>query len=76
MPIYEYKCEDCETVFEKLQRKDERVICPSCSGTSSKKLFSVFAKGSSSELPSCEGSVPTCAPSRCGTGACGMNMGY
>ncbi len=76
MPIYEYKCEKCDTNFEKLQTKNEKVICPSCGGTSLKKMFSVFAKGSSSELSSSEGSVPTSAPGGCCPGTCGMNTGH
>ena len=33
MPIYEYKCEDCGTKFEKLVRRSTEmaeVECPSC----------------------------------------------
>ncbi len=71
MPFYEYNCEKCDTNFEKLQTKNEKVVCPSCGGTSLKKMFSVFAKGSSSE-----GSVPTSAPGGCCPGTCGMNTGH
>ncbi|HDY67715.1 MAG TPA: zinc ribbon domain-containing protein [Candidatus Scalindua sp.] len=42
MPIYEYKCEKCDTNFEELQTKNEKVVCPSCGGTSLKKMFSAF----------------------------------
>ncbi len=75
MPLFEYNCKKCDKSFEILQRNNKKVICPNCGGTSLEKLFSVFSKGASSELPSCEGSVPSCAPSRCGTGTCGMDMG-
>ncbi len=68
MPIYEYKCEKCDTNFEELQTKNEKVVCPGCGGTSLKKMFSVFAKGSSSE-----GRVPTSAPGGCCPGTCGMH---
>jgi putative FmdB family regulatory protein len=71
MPIYEYKCEKCDTNFEILQTKNEKVVCPGCGGTSLKKMFSVFAKGSSPE-----GSVPTSAPGGCCPGTCGMNSGH
>ena len=32
MPIYEYKCQDCGTKFEKLVRRSEgpELECPSC----------------------------------------------
>ncbi|MGI8670902.1 MAG: FmdB family zinc ribbon protein, partial [Aridibacter sp.] len=34
MPIYEYKCKECETHFEKLQKStDEPLkVCPNCGG--------------------------------------------
>ncbi|KKN08361.1 hypothetical protein LCGC14_1057480 [marine sediment metagenome] len=44
MPIYEYKCEKCDTNFEELQTKNEKVVCPGCGGTSLKKMFSLFAR--------------------------------
>ncbi len=35
MPTYEYKCNDCEVVFEKLQKMtDEPIkVCPECGGS-------------------------------------------
>ena len=70
MPLYEYKCKKCDIDFEILQRKKEKVVCPTCGGSSLEKLFSVFAKGPSSV--SASGSVPASAPGSCGTGCCGM----
>lgn len=32
MPIYEYKCSDCENCFEKLVFGKEDVVCPKCGG--------------------------------------------
>ncbi len=72
MPIYEYDCDKCGERFEHLQRSNEKAECPKCGGVSNTKVFSVFAKGASADLPSCEGSVPSCSPSKCGSGACGM----
>ena len=74
MPIYEFECSDCNEQYEHLQRADEKPVCPKCGSKSSEKVFSMFSKGASSNLPSCEGSVPTCTPSKCGSGMCGMNM--
>ena len=28
MPIFEYRCDDCGTKFEKLVRRDDHVLCP------------------------------------------------
>lgn len=43
MPLYEYRCEDCGHVFEKLLiHADEEVECPRCSGKVH-KLMSSFS---------------------------------
>jgi len=41
MPLYEYKCLNCETTFEALQKLDEKPLnkCPKCGGKL-KKLIS------------------------------------
>ena len=42
MPIYEYRCQRCNTTFEKLVFKGEetRVKCPDCGNKEVKKLLS------------------------------------
>lgn len=50
MPIYEYKCKNCEHVFEKFQsvNDDPERVCPSCGGEV-RRLFSpagIIFKGS------------------------------
>lgn len=42
MPIYEYKCKDCDHTFEKIQKMSEDPItkCPQCSEESVVKLIS------------------------------------
>jgi len=52
MPVYEYRCMNCEENFEKLQNFSDSgkdVKCPCCGEMSSKKLFSVFGSTSSSQ---------------------------
>jgi len=41
MPIYEYRCNDCEQIFEEWQRShtDETVPCPVC-GSESRRIIS------------------------------------
>ncbi|NCC23874.1 MAG: zinc ribbon domain-containing protein [Deltaproteobacteria bacterium] len=41
MPIYEYRCQDCQQIFEEWQKgyEDQSVPCPVCGGTS-KRLIS------------------------------------
>ena len=72
MPIFEYKCEDCGTKFEKLVRNGARVECPSCGQDHLKQEYSTFAaraNGSSQEA-----SMPMCGSGMCRTpDLCGRN---
>ncbi len=45
MPIYEYRCADCERSFETFVRPghDDDAECPSCHGSKLKRELSVFA---------------------------------
>ncbi len=46
MPIYEYKCENCNQVFSLLQRmgaNEKDTKCPHCGSSNVKKLMSAFA---------------------------------
>ncbi|RLB08370.1 MAG: zinc ribbon domain-containing protein [Deltaproteobacteria bacterium] len=44
MPIYEYKCLDCNESFEKLVlKKDELIQCPKCKGNNVERIMSAFA---------------------------------
>ena len=73
MPIYEYRCEDCGSKFEKLVRRSgDKVECPSC-GTENLKMelstFAAHANGRSKDVP-----APPCASGMCPTpGLCGRN---
>jgi putative FmdB family regulatory protein len=40
MPIYEYRCRECDTTFEALVRKDTAAACPDCGSLSVDKLIS------------------------------------
>jgi putative FmdB family regulatory protein len=73
MPIYEYRCEDCDRSFEVLTsfgERDRGQICPSCESRKTRVLVSSFASiGGSSEFSS---TLPM-APS--GGGCCGGSCG-
>jgi putative FmdB family regulatory protein len=59
MPLYEYRCPDCEKRFEKLQRMGETasgLSCPDCGRDGVERQLSTFA---SSGLSSAG-----CAPTR------------
>jgi len=42
MPIYEYRCNDCQQVFEEWQKgfEDREMVCPVCGGASSRLISS------------------------------------
>lgn len=68
MPLYEYECQSCETVFEELVRGDERIECPKCRGRKLERLLSVPARPQTAgaELPrACNSAGPPCGPT-CG----------
>jgi len=73
MPIYEYRCQDCGTRFEKLVRRAEEPACPSCGKKHLSQEFSVFAAHSGG-APKPGGGPPMCPSGGvCRTpGACGL----
>jgi putative FmdB family regulatory protein len=75
MPIFEYKCQECQHEFEALVFGRDKADCPKCH---SKKLspqlsvFAVSAKGSASASASAPtGGCGSCGDPR-GPGACSM----
>ncbi|MBS4033356.1 MAG: zinc ribbon domain-containing protein [Ignavibacterium sp.] len=81
MPIFEYKCEECNSKFELLHKSsanNEEITCPFCKSVNNKKLFSAFSAsvtGNSSYGDSCStgscGTVPSYGG--CASGMCGLN---
>ena len=72
MPIFEYRCEDCGTKFEKLVRSSEEIACPSCGETHLKQELSTFATRAGGRAA--ERSMPSCPGGMCRTpDICGMN---
>ena len=78
MPLYEYRCRDCQKRFEEFVLGDAKPRCPSCHGKKLEKLLSVFAVSSSGGggASSSASSEPTgcgsCGDPR-GPGSCGVN---
>ena len=73
MPLFEFKCEDCGTRFEKIvPSSTTEVICRQCSSPKVEKLLSVFAVGGSART------TASLEPGPCGScgaaqrGMCGM----
>jgi putative FmdB family regulatory protein len=76
MPIYEYRCEDCGSKFEKLVRRAadaEALECPSCGKKHLQQELSTFAAHSNGGTK--PEAMPACPGGRCSNpGMCGMNM--
>jgi len=75
MPIYEFRCGDCQQQFETLVRNSsETVTCKHCSGTNLKKLISAHSVTKGSPDTAC-GTAPCSPAPACGSGGCcpGLN---
>jgi len=76
MPIYEYKCQDCGTKFEKLLRHSDEVAgldCPSCGRKHLTQEFSTFAAHANG-APGHGTEAPVCPSGMCSNpGFCGRN---
>ncbi|HRI45798.1 MAG TPA: zinc ribbon domain-containing protein [Ignavibacteriaceae bacterium] len=82
MPIFEYRCSECNSKFEILHKSmnhTEEVNCPVCNSVEIKKLLSSFsasvpASASYSFGGGCsDGSCAVNTPSPCSSGMCGLN---
>jgi len=76
MPIFEYRCDDCGSQFEKLIRRAAETAelrCPSCGKDHLTQQLSTFSAHSGG--PKAGGSGPMCpSGGMCPTpGACGLN---
>jgi putative FmdB family regulatory protein len=74
MPIYEYRCRECEARFERFVSGESRVACPECESRRVDRLLSVFAvsNGSSKTAAPTGGACGSCGDPR-GPGACSGN---
>ncbi len=69
MPIFEYKCRDCGTKFEKIVASSKsEVVCQHCESTRVEQLLSVFAVARSSRAAAKveEGPCGACGAARRG----------
>ncbi|MBI4729738.1 MAG: zinc ribbon domain-containing protein [Acidobacteria bacterium] len=73
MPMYEYRCRECDARFERLSAAGEAdgAACPSCGSAPARRLLSVIGGLTGRARPP----APPCArgecgPSECARGAC------
>lgn len=73
MPLLEYRCADCGTLFERLVRRTEgadSATCATCGSERGRRLLSVFAvKGGDGESTASLAAMPSSGG--CCGGACG-----
>jgi len=69
MPIFNYRCSDCDNEFEVLSKPGDSVVeCSNCSGKNIKKIFSSF------DFNIKESAVGgNCPSGGCQNGSCGLN---
>ena len=71
MPLYEFRCEQCEHVIERLCRMGSNgkgLKCPKCGGGKLRRLMSVFAartKGEGGSTSSVGSSCASCTSGNC-----------
>ena len=74
MPIFEYKCKDCDTKFEVLilGGSGGEVVCEHCGGSNVGKQMSVFGFSSGGKFTSSSGGgeCADCASGNCGSCGC------
>ncbi|MDD5674313.1 MAG: zinc ribbon domain-containing protein [Chitinivibrionales bacterium] len=75
MPIFEYKCKQCDKQFEELVSRgdaERSIACPFCKSNKTEKLMSVFgALGLSQNAPAMPACGSSCAgPSCAAAGQC------
>jgi putative FmdB family regulatory protein len=54
VPIYEYRCPDCDARFERIRRMaeaDQPLPCPRCGATRAERELSCFAAGNCCNAP-------------------------
>ncbi len=72
MPIYEYRCPECDVVFSKRRRmseSDQAVECPECDAPNTDRMISTFsARGSGGKaIAGSGGGCSGCAATSCGS---------
>ncbi|GAB4444425.1 MAG: hypothetical protein Kow00120_14120 [Anaerolineae bacterium] len=75
MPIYEYRCASCKTVFSERRRMGEAdapATCPACESHETRRVLSLFAAhGSDGVVAGTSGGCSTCTSGTCST--CGSH---
>ncbi len=69
MPIYEYRCQDCDDKFEvmrSMSQADSPIECEHCHGNHTKRMLSTFnAHGESGAVTHSSGGCASCSGGSC-----------
>ena len=49
MPLFTYRCKDCDHIFETLGRVEETPACPACGGSHAERQLARIAKPASGD---------------------------
>ena len=63
MPIYEFRCKQCDTSFEKLfvsSQQKPSSSCPECESGDTTQLFSIFGVGTLNTVEAPATEMPMC----------------
>ena len=78
MPLYEYRCEQCDRTFERRHGWDDRVTaCPDCASSSVRRLLPTFAvvnRASSARAQTQEADPYECTPMGCERPGCASRV--
>lgn len=73
MPMYEYRCLDCESRFDRLRRMDQDdadVTCPACQSARIQRRLSLFATATRGSAALSEAPATSSGGGCCGGGCC------
>jgi putative FmdB family regulatory protein len=75
MPVYVYRCTDCDNkyeVFHKVKEIREDIICPECKSVNFRKLMAASNFGGLNTKQS-DKFIPPCATGSCNPNKCELN---
>lgn len=76
MPIYEYRCNKCDSQFEDMRpmsERDDKAECPECGSDDTRRVMSSFAVGQSSTMDASKYPGPPETAGSCPTGTCSLS---
>jgi putative FmdB family regulatory protein len=68
MPLYEYRCNDCESIFDELRPirvADSPIKCPACGSSATSRKLSLFAASCGGNGPAVSSSCQNCSSGDC-----------